>query len=401
MNSKKTICFFIFGTGAANGGHYRSLQMISEALLIKYDVIIINMGYTYSDIIKSSIIKSYFVFFNGINIINAINKTKKIFENVNINFLHAFDYNSYLFVRILSQKIKIPYFMTKCGGPTPKGYFPYVSSLVLFSNEDYNYFMNNSKYKNSSIVLLPNRMKQFSLDKKKIAKLKDDYSLLNKIVLLRICRICSFYYQSLIQSINLVNELSKCSDNNVKLLIIGNIQDQKIYEKIKIIEEHSDNVIIITDKDYTNNAKEIIGVADIVIGTGRGFMEACSQSKIMMVPANNSKYPVLITKDNFNIAFEKNFSERVSFNENEISKNFNKIKKCIDNKELFEKTKIDSLEWYNYYFSLDNAIEDYYQMYEKSTFKKDKCFDVFFHCFFFIRKNVGAWYRMINTPKVN
>src|SRR5690606_27072648 len=115
-------------------------------------------------------------------------------------------------------------------------------------------------------------------------------------VILRICRISRMYQRSLFQSINLFDFI-QTQDNNTVLIILGNIQDQQVYNQL--VESKRKNIFIVTDEKYTSNAKEMIDIADWVVGTGRGFMEASSKGKILFTVSNYSDLPTLITPNNF------------------------------------------------------------------------------------------------------
>ncbi len=396
MEPRKTICFLIFAVGKANGGHYRSLRTIAETFTDEYNVFIINLGYTHSPIISESSVTNHFIYFNGLNTVKPVKQISKILDKGPVDILHSFDYQSLLIGKFLSNKYSIPLIFTKCGGPNPKGYYPWNPIISLFSKEDYIYFKNSIKYKNSVVRLISNRAVEFETSFEKILDLKGNYKIRENIVFLRICRISRFYLKSIIQSINLVNHLNE-KNHNVKLLIVGNIQDQEIFEEIRELQNKNSNITIITEDVFTLNAKEIIEIADFVIGTGRGFMEASSKSKVMLCPSKAGSFPVLVTKKNFNKAFDKNFSERVEFTTNDQRKSLEEIQFLLNNGLALKEEKEKSYNRYLEYFSMFKGKIKYKQLYSEASFTPIKKSDILMHWGFVIKNNLGTWYRALKS----
>ncbi|WP_313264662.1 hypothetical protein [Sphingobacterium sp.] len=387
----KRIIYFIFSTGDANGGHYRSLALTAEYMSKKFDVEVIVLGYTFSHIIKSANIKSRFIYFNGLNIYEVLNKLKnKILDD---DILHAFDIYAYFIVRLLNLKFGNKIILTKCGGPNPMGYFPLANNLVLFSQENVNYFEKSKKFLKSQIHLIPNRTENFTSNSRKIEEIREKYAL-NRYskVLLRICRISRVYRKSIEQSINLFKMLKE-EGHNLALIIIGNIQDQNIIDEFK--EKKVENIFFITEDRYTKNAKELIEIADWVIGTGRGFMEACSKRRIMFCVAANNDIPILIDDTNFNNAFNFNFSERIIFDDDSIQNNKKRILNLIDDFESQKELEGISEQWFFKYFSIQGGIARYEAIYPKLLVEQKDHIDIFFHWLKFIRANLGTWYRLL------
>lgn len=389
--SNKEIVYFIFATGAANGGHYRSLALTAEHMSKTRPVRIIVFGYTYSHIIKNCKVESKFVYFNGLNVFQALKKSMSIIQDSDV-ILHAFDHYAYFLVRILGEKLNLKTSMTKCGGPNPSSYFPQVSNLVLFSKENFDYFQNNSKFLNSQKVIIPNRTEYFESNYSKIEEIRKQYNL-NKEhrIILRICRISKDYKISIQQSIQLFQFVKKI-DPNFRLIVLGNIQNHDVYSELSA--GIGQDVIWITEDKYTKNAKEMIDIAHWVVGTGRGFMEAAAKNKILFVVNQSSYLPTLITENNFSVAFEYNFSQRIKFDEAIVNINQSNIESIIKS-ELQEEFKSISFEWYTKYFSIEEGVKKYNSFYDNLKTDKLSKFDIIKHWLFFIKNNLGTWYRLL------
>src|SRR5690606_14643937 len=388
---RKKICYFIFAIGAAKGGHYRSLATIAEESAKYNDCVIVNLGYTHASPIQNSAVKSHFVYFNGWNLFQALKSVTKLVDMSTVDCFHTFDSVSFLVARKLAQSYKIPVVTTKCGGPVPKKYFPKAPYITLFSEEDFEYFINTNKFKNAKIELIPNRVSPFCPDQAKIDYLKNKYSLQDKIVFLRITRIAKYYKKSITQSINLVRKLQDHFPN-VALLVVGHNQHPE--ELLELEKENAGcNIFFETEESIIADAKRIIDVADYVIGTGRGFMEASSKGKILLSPSQNGDYPVLINESNFKVAFSRNFSERIEFNQVILDNNFQEIISLLDTPQKSLYFRKLSMQRYERYFSIEKGIEKYNKLYQIATYKDDLKIDILRNWIFAIRQNLGTWYR--------
>ena len=354
-----TIVYFITTVGHGKGGHFHSLNTIANAVGLSENVHVINIGFKPSEVLDKSNYKYSFIGFNGYNFITTYNKIKPLIKELQPDAIHAFDVESFAFSRLFSKGRKQASFLNKCGGPNPKKYFPIPSQLVLFSKENKLYFETNSRYENTNLILIPNRVKPVQIDKPRVELFYKTYEKA-ELSILRIARIGKHYHKSIIQTINLVDWL-KSKGLNVRLIIIGTIQSKAIYNSILSIiksKQLDNNVIIDTSDAFTHNASELLDVGDVVIGTGRNFMEASSLNKMLLVPYKDSDYPLLVTKDNFNAIFSTNFSPRTQVT------NFNEE----DNLEsiyhhLKTNNRIGSLAWFDSHFNVEKGVELYKNLY--------------------------------------
>jgi hypothetical protein len=394
--TNKTVCYLIFGTGKGNGGHYRSLSVISNALKNKFNVLIFNIGYTHSQIIIDSGLENYFFKFNGINVFGTFKKMNYVLKNRNLYLVHCFDHQSMFLGKILTNFYKIPLLYTMCGGASPRSYFPYVKYVTVFSHENLKFFKGSEKFRNSMVWCIPNRVINFEVSDVKIKALTSKFQLYKTNVFLRICRISHYYKKSIIQAIDLINDLTD-KNYNVCLLIIGNVQDADVYGELVKRVDCKRNIYFVTDDSFTLNAKELIDISNFVIGTGRGFMEACSRGKIMLVPCANSNYPVLIDSKNFEQSFNYNFSERTEFSVDVVINNLNNIVNLLNNQKDYIFESNNSKNRFNDYFSIAKGVHLYIDVYESLNYIKYSNIDLLFNWLFFIRNNLGNWFRGIIT----
>lgn len=398
MNRNLEIVYFIYSTGKANGGHYRSLVVTAETMSAYHNVRIIVIGSTYSEVIKKSLVPSEFIYFNGINIpFTLYYLAKSILTRRCI--LHAYDVYSYFFARILSYFRGNPVLLTKCGGSNPKGYFPRFDNLIVFSKENYSYFKSEERYKDGSIYLIPNRVQSFECSGSRIRDLRNElgFSMDDKVIL-RIGRISKIYEKSLRQSINLLNYFLTIDDKYI-LIIIGNVQDQELHAEL--LHSQPKNIRIVTDDRYTMDAKELIDMADYVVGTGRGFMEAASKSKILFAPSDDGNLPTLITPSNFDDAFNYNFSERIKFKSMNSSENKKNILRTVYDEEYNFSLRDHNKRQFDHHFSIDKSVTKYQLLYSNMALETPTrdLFDVFRHFLFLIKAVLGLWYTSFKKTK--
>jgi hypothetical protein len=361
--------------GHGKGGHFHDLKIISESLSKNVDIVVINIGLKKSPVINEIDLKVYNIYFNGINIFSIIRKLLNIFNIENPSFIQSFDIQSLCFARLLGFFKRIPVILTKCGGPNPKGYYPYSDNIIVMSLENLKYFKESDQFNLSRIECFPNRCVPFNDDEivsSEILKIAA-----NKTSFLRISRITDHYKSSLIQSINLVRDLNNDS-LKVCLFIVGVIQSEELFTLLKEHSKNVNEVYFMTEDKFTSNASKLINACDIIIGTGRGVMEGASKSKMILTPHKDSRYPVLIEKKNFYNLFSTNFSPRnnlIDFNERN---SYETIKTHVQ----YDKLKTENIKFineiYNKEFDISGVKDRYMNFYKNLLFStKFKPFNFF------------------------
>lgn len=348
------ILYFISVHGHGRGGHFHSLNHISKKIGEDHDVKIISFGPGKSDIIESNPFFYKHFYFNGVNFLSLsrqINKARKEFKP---DIYHCFDVGGYNIVRLIVNSRKNKIILNKCGGPNPN-YYPHIHNLVLFSIENQDWFKDNDKYRKSNVHLVPNRVRALSLD----VNFNPIEKKLNDFIFIRICRIGIGYKKSISDSINLIGVLNSLHIN-VKLFIIGVVEDNNIFMELQENElVKKGNVVFLVDSVFTNEASKMLYLADAVIGTGRGLMEAASLGKPIMAIDKNGDIPVLLNEESFIDAFRTNFSERNTFENLNYDNNLRNIQKLILDKESYSKNSKFSMYCFNEYFSLDKVSDHY------------------------------------------
>ena len=355
MSYKKKIVYLIYSTNIGLGGHYYSLLALSNALQFDNDISIINMGYIFSKTLENQQYKTYFI--KHRNLITTCILLKRLIEKLKPDIIHSFDPPSLALLKLIMRKKKLKHIHTHCGGPNPN-FFPTTKNLILFSQENYQFFKRKKCYHDSNISLIPNRVYPIKTDSKRINMLLNEVNF-EFPTFLRICRITQFYIQSLNQSIKLAEKLRN-RGIKANLIIIGVPIEKDV---LKYIKRYENNYIrIFTQEKYTVNANELIDIADFVIGTGRSLMEGAYFSKVILVPQKNKYIPLLIDNETFKTSFDVNFSERTRYKK-EI--NFNKIVQCIEDKIEYNKLARFIKNKSEIYFEISSKIKLYQKIYNK------------------------------------
>jgi len=353
------ILFFISVRGHGKGGHFHSLNHISNYLGEINDVKIISIGTGYSNIIAQN---PYFLkhfAFNGLNVFTLVAEIRKAIHEFNPDIFHFFDEYAYNILRLFINSRKKKIVVTKCGGPNPDSY-PFVNNLVLFSKEDLDWFDSNPKFLNTRKYLIPNRVKPLKIDENNTPIAKDN----NVFSFVRICRIGPKYKKSIDDSIRMMEYLHSQGLSYTRLFIIGVVENEQILSEIKknrLI--HDNTIILLTESKYTTEASKMLYLADAVIGTGRGLMESASLGKPLLTINANNGYPTLITNKNFDDAMRTNFSERNIFKSFKETDNLQNIKLLAQNKVFQEKLSIFSTEMFNEHFTIEKVQPAYMNIY--------------------------------------
>ena len=380
----KNVLYLIFNISHGKGGHFYSLKTTIDSLKNDINPYTVVIGHKPSPIFPEDE-NNFFTEFNGFNYINVFNKLNEILKKKNIDLLHAFDIHAYLFARLINLSNKLPMILTKCGGPNLK-YTPYANNFILYSQENYDFLIKQKKFNCTKFKIIPNRVFPAIVNKNRINEFLVKNVIINndKFKILRISRFVKAYEISMIQAINLHNFLSK---NGIKteLIILGEIQDENIYNNILSLTKDEKSIYLITDKNYTKNASDFIPIADAVVGTGRGVMEALSYKKFVFTPIEQYHLPILIDENNFKNLLSTNFSPRNDLKEFDIKTYLKDLPTLVQNinKEPYQ---FFAKKYFDNYFNILSVRTKYIDLYSNIQYKKDSnLIDLLLHFFYVLR----------------
>lgn len=315
-------CFKNNNTG--KGGHFYSLLHVARELSEDYKIFVV--GDFFPPVYKDQQKIVSFI---------SSGRRKKILQAVHdigvnkISIVHAFDKTAAGYGDYLSSRIKKPFVVTKAGGkPMPKSVLPF-ENMVVFQKEDLDNINSRLLSKPKKIALIPNRVPAptyYGYNRKN--PFASSSSQVLKI--LRIARYSNIYLESIIQAIGLHKKLL---DEQLpsELVVIGAIQDESVFEYL-VKNYKMQNVSFISSSDYTENAADFIVHSDIVVGTGRGFIEGMAHGKMVFFPVRGKSIPCFTNNENYEEAFYKNFSPRIvennAINVDKAYSDFLKVLSC-------------------------------------------------------------------------
>src|SRR5690606_29670092 len=271
-----------------------------------------------------------------LSFLNLRKEIKEISKSFNPDIFHCFDPPIYNVLRMFISSRKKRIVVNQCGGPNPIE-FSHVKNLILFSLENQNWFKEQSKFKETNIYLIPNRVTTVRIEKK-FSEYQKSEELFNFV---RICRILKTYQKSVEDSIRLIYRLKQCGVNNVRLYVIGTVEEEEVLSDIKNVAlPLGDSVVFITGDRYTKEASKMLYLADAVIGVGRSTMESASLGIPLLAINAKGNYPVMLNNENIMDAFKTNFSQRnfySKYNEDDNLKNI--VSLDTDSRYLEEQRK--------------------------------------------------------------
>lgn len=348
------VCFFIFTMDQGIGGHYYSLQTIQKEMPGSRVVVI---GYTPPEVYYQNCL---FLDLNKLGLLEVLNSASAYSGELEV--LHAFDEHSYFFARIISFFKRKKIVLTKCGGKIA-GYHPQAEDEVFFTQEDADFY---SYRKGARHWVLPNRVSIASLKNRECEVFFEQKS--DKVNFLCVARVGGKYKSKILGAIDLVGSLvSKRVDCH--LSIIGVPESQSVVDQVRryvVASNLEVNVSLFLTENFTRDSSRFIHGADIVVGTGRGAMEAMCLGVPTICLVGRDKVPVLVRESNFDRFIYKNFSERVAFDVCPYEES-DKIFELIKNSDMRERLRAFYDECARNLFLVDGVCSSYMAVYDKAN----------------------------------
>ncbi|WP_353150648.1 hypothetical protein [Flavobacterium sp.] len=382
--SDMRILFIITVRGHGRGGHFHSLNHISQALGEDVEVGICTYGIGKSIVLEDNPYFKKHIFYNGKNFLKYKKEVQYLLSDYKPEVLHFFDLAAYDTFGLFFNLNKYQVFLNKCGGPNYNE-FPLIKNLILFSEENLKWFKENNKFNKANIIVIPNRVNPKLLDinfEKKLMK-KESFCFV------RIARIGLAYKKSIEDSIRLVERLSQ-EGLNIHLYLIGTIQEKDVSDEIQLKIKNLP-ITILNQDEYTIKASDMLYLADAVIATGRGIMEATALGKPILTTAKNSEFPILVSGNNFMSFFDTNFSGRSIASESCLKINYSEIKKLINDKEFFDNLSNFSKLVFEQNFSTKVGTIKYLNFYKTSKDEKKFKLKVFAD----LKSKLKTWYSFV------
>lgn len=303
------------------GGHVRSLAETAIELAKSAPVYVLSLGTMFPENIENRLLRNdvavikkplnLFSVFYGERTIDAVVKKH------NIDAVLCFDHLAYVYLSGLSNRI--PVVIVRCGGPNPSSSFPEPINIIAYSQENLEWFKEFRP--RSRVMFMPNRVSPPLLNQITPADIKLPFG---ANVLLRICRIDGYYDWTVLQGARLARHFA--DRKRLCYIVIGKAESENRLDRLKTqTKEIFPETIFLSSDTYTKNAASYLGLADYVLGTGRGLMESMLTGKKTFCPVRDQPLPVGIDEVTFHKAFKHNFSGRADFDVKAIEQSIDRV----------------------------------------------------------------------------
>lgn len=295
------------GSNTGRGGHYYSLITMAESIGVSYQVLVVGDFFPPAYEKKDNITFLYFKRNQACRF-----EPKKYNQSGEVTIVHAYDNKSAVFASKLAAYLNVPLIVTKAGGAPLKKYSIFFSNMVVFHGQDRDLLERRRLFKPKNLALIPNRVVSAEVEPRNRVSPFPKKSK-GAIKIIRIARIGSAYLDSILQSYQLFKRLeSLYGQGAVYLSVVGYVEDKSVFKSLKTKIAPSLYVNFYNTPEYYKSASDLIKYADIVVGTGRSFMEGMLYNKFVFFPVSGSSIPCFSSPAYYEKAFYKNFSPRVT-----------------------------------------------------------------------------------------
>lgn len=371
LERKRVKVLFVTDVGDTTGigGHLYSVQSLVEALSRRVECVVTSLGSMVSPALAALDCPQHRVAFARDILRRAeLARFLEIARREKPDVIHAFDPIACAFARVAARRLGCGLLLTKCGGPNPAAraypwsYFPRVPRLVVFSEENEQYFKTRRGFRGTRIWRIPNRIGAVRENPDKVARLRARLDPA-QAVLLRIGRISPSYGRTAEMSIRLVKRLV-ADGIPVQLVFLGAVQNEAAARSI--VDRLGSHGTVISDPDLVAQASAVLDAGDLVVGTGRGLMEAAARGRILLLPARSGQLPALVDESNWREFFDANFSERSRVAAWDEERNYANIRRALTDPDYRRQLSEFSRKLYEDQFALDRVLDLYLSIYEEA-----------------------------------
>jgi len=245
-----------------------------------------------------------------------------ILRRQQIDLVHSFSDEGLTELVTVCKSLRVPCFLTQCGGPGPKQMLP-LETIILFSEEVKDRLLREHDLAPENLHVLPARIDVARIDALRAGLDSSLYPLFmakygldpRARIVLQVARLDPEYRTSILQGIDAVANLRR-RGLRVQFVHIGYSDRQHaawVYEdvrrRIAEVNEEFGCTVAATAQDEGAAALQYVGMADAVIGVGRSAFEGMAFRKPALVIGANG-YAGMVTPRHVAALAYYNFSGR-------------------------------------------------------------------------------------------
>ncbi|OGL46218.1 MAG: hypothetical protein A2161_09655 [Candidatus Schekmanbacteria bacterium RBG_13_48_7] len=312
--------------------------------------------------------------------IGGVGRIIKIIKENKIDIIHAQEHRSIGRAYLAAALSGKAFVYTHAGGPYTKHAQPGRGEIILFSRELFEEYIKGSPSSSENLHLVSARI---DMDVFKPARITDEFVLKynlpitgKKVVMLtRLHPSKNVQFEQVMTYAKFLNS----GDEKIRFIIAG---EGPIFEEIKKrVTEVNDGVkdgpiVRLLGPIYNvNEINQLYNYADIVIGSGRGLLEAMACSKPVIILGDGSEAEVL-SSDNIEQVAYYNFSGRhFKFQKNPIGNLQQNVRNLINYKQLLQEMGEFSLKYVETAMNAKLGAVQIEQIYRKSLMRKPSIID--------------------------
>ena len=309
---------------AGAGGHTRTSLTIAEALTTRgHHVTFVTGENRNSPVLAASAFDVVKIPISRIGTYDQLGAlVDQLVKEKALDVVHTFAYFGLTQLADVCKRYNLPLWWTICGEAPlrPLDYdFLKFRSIVTLSQEVKDGLIEMHGLSDDDVVVIPARLnlqkvlRQASVSDQLFDDFRKKYNIAaNSKIIFRVARVHAAYENSLLQSIEVSKRLNY-KGLDVCFVHIGYVQQDKVYDKVKTAVQEANKelgrTIAVTARDEALDALSYLGMADIVVGTGRAAFEAMLASKPTLVVGKNG-FAGLVSAETVDALAHYNFSGR-------------------------------------------------------------------------------------------
>lgn len=188
----------------------------------------------------------------------------------------------------------------------------FASAFVLFTQENYEFYRDNPRYRGVRPYYMPNRVAPPKTDPALVRRLQDklgDPPPGERLVFVA-GRIDPYKLPTIEQGAALFEALRKAA--SARLVIIGSASNAEVLKDLQARYAGRSDVSIVTDPAITSRLSSVLARGDLIVANGRTAMEAMLLGKNVAVPTSAGELAELVTPANFDAMLHHNFTQRAA-----------------------------------------------------------------------------------------